>query len=213
MATKRRSVAPLIEIESAAFTEQYERGVWRSMYGDEQGKGPLSVSYLVENLKTCVARGYFDEQDASSYHHHLGFYLGAYHGGVLSPQTGQLHPGVTALIAFDQQDAIRGYAIGREWFFCDAEPQERRFTEGTVLRRVGESVREMFESNDAYETWLYALGGILGELSGHLFPMTEQDRQTWVEIQRQHEEAYRQWQTRMAQGAHVMQQHAMFQEV
>src|SRR3989440_9480207 len=143
MATKRRSVTPLIELQSEAFARQYERGVWRSMYGDEQGKGPLSVSYLVENLKTCVARGYFDEQDAS-YQHHIGFYLGAYHGGVLSPQTGQLHPHVTALIAFDQQDAIRGYAVGREWFFCHAEPQERRFTESTVLRRVRESVQEMF---------------------------------------------------------------------
>jgi hypothetical protein len=207
MATKRQSVTPLIEFQSAEFARQYERGVWQSMYGDEQGKGPLSVSYLVENLKTYGAFGYFYEQD-SSYRH----YLGAYHGGVLSSQTGLLHPRITALIAFDQQDAMRGYAVGREWFFYHAEPQERRFTESTVLRRVRESMQEMFEANDADETWLYTLGSILGELSGHLFPMTEQDRQTWADIQRQHEEAYHQWQTRMAQCTHVLQQHVMFQE-
>jgi hypothetical protein len=211
MATKRRSITPLIEFQSEEFARQYERGVWRSMYGDEQGKGPLSVSYLVENLKACAARGHLGEQD-SSYHHHLGFYLGTYHGGVLSPQTGRIDPRVTALIAFDKPDAIRGYAVGREWFFYHAEPQERRFTETTVLRRVLESVQEMFEANDADETWLYTLGSTLGELSGHLFPMTEQDRQTWAEIQHQHEESYHQWQTSMAQDTHALQQHAMFQE-
>ena len=40
------TTVPLIDIQSAEFAEQYELGRWWSMYGDEQGKGPVSASYL-----------------------------------------------------------------------------------------------------------------------------------------------------------------------
>lgn len=44
------TTVPLIDIQSAEFAEQYELGKWWSMYGDEQGKGPVPASYLVTNL-------------------------------------------------------------------------------------------------------------------------------------------------------------------
>jgi len=85
----------LINIQSAAFAEQYERGVWWSMYGDEQGQGPVVASYLVTNLKDYAERDYFGTHDP--YHlPRLGFFLGMYHGGILSPQAGQLRPDVVA---------------------------------------------------------------------------------------------------------------------
>jgi hypothetical protein len=51
MALRKQSLFPLIDIHSSAFAEHYEHGVWWRMYGDEQGTGPLPVSYLVTNLR------------------------------------------------------------------------------------------------------------------------------------------------------------------
>ena len=88
MAIQRQvHVTPLVTMQSEAFAKQYELGVWWSMYGDEQGQGPVRDSYFVLNLEHCIERGYFDGQ-----HDHclsyIGFYLGMYHGGILSPCTG-----------------------------------------------------------------------------------------------------------------------------
>ena len=58
MATKQQLI-PLIDIQSAEFAKQYERGVYWSMYGDEQGNGPIAASYLVINLKHYAERDYF----------------------------------------------------------------------------------------------------------------------------------------------------------
>ena len=116
MAIRKQSGPPLLDIQSAAFAEQYELGVWWSMYGEEQGKGLLSIRYLKANLERYCERRYFEQQDPY-WRHHIGFYIGMYHGGVLSPQTGQLRPGLTAVILFDHRQAARGYRIGREAFF------------------------------------------------------------------------------------------------
>ncbi len=48
-------VPPLIDLQSEAFAEEYERGIWWSLHRIEQGKGPAPDSYLVTNLKTFVA--------------------------------------------------------------------------------------------------------------------------------------------------------------
>jgi hypothetical protein len=188
MATRQQSLTPLIDIQSAAFAEQYERGVWWSMYGDEQGNGPVAASYLVTNLKYYAKRDYFGKNDPY-YLHHLGFFLGMYHGGIFSPQTGQLRPGVTTLAHLDHRDARRGYRAGRAFYFVDAEPYERRFTESSLIERLHESISEMITWHDGDGTWFFSVGCLLGELSGQLFPMTPAEQRVYLPQRQRLEQA------------------------
>ncbi|HEX6551783.1 MAG TPA: hypothetical protein VF026_03410 [Ktedonobacteraceae bacterium] len=206
--TNKLSVTSLIDIQSAEFAKQYKLGKWWSMYGDEQGKGPVPVSYLVTNLKRYTEQDYFCTNDP--YHlSHLGFFLGMYHGGILSPQTGQRRPDVTTLAHLDHRDAKRGYRAGREFYFVDAEPHERRYTEYSLIERLRESVSEMASWHDGESTWFFAVGCLLGELSGQLFPITPTEQRVYLP-QRQRLEIARQRHT-------VAQEHplrnAMLQEV
>ena len=178
MATNQLPI-PLIDIQSAEFAEQYELGVNWSMYGDEQGKGPVPASYLVTNLKRYAERGYFERYDPMSLYH-IGFLLGMYHGGVLEPSTGLLRLNVTTLVHLDHRDARRGYRAGRTFFFVDAEPHECRMTESGLLERLHESVTDMTRWKDAEGTWFFSVGCLLGELSGHLFPMNEHERKVYI---------------------------------
>jgi hypothetical protein len=118
------TTVPLIDIQSAEFAKQYEFGRWWSLYGDEQGQGPVPVSYLVTNLKRYAERDYFGTNDP--YHlSHLGFFFGMYHGGILSPHTGERRPDVTTLAHLDHRDARRGYRAGRACYFVEDEPHEQ----------------------------------------------------------------------------------------
>lgn len=92
MATKKVQVVPLVDIQSEAFAQQYEYGVWWAMYGEGQGKSSQPVGFLINGLQEDMKRGDFTAQDPA----HLarpGFFVGAYHGGVLSPQA---KSGITA---------------------------------------------------------------------------------------------------------------------
>lgn len=144
----------------------YERGVWWSLFGDEQDNGPVPASYLVTNLKQYTERGYF-EQHATSSLHHIGFFLGVYHGGVLEPSTSRLRSDVTTLAHLDHRNAKRGYRAGREFFFVDAEPHERTMTESYLIERLRESVTEMAYWKDDNGTWSFLVGRLPGELSGY----------------------------------------------
>jgi len=192
MMAQRPLVSPLLDVQTDAFAKEYQHGVVWSMYGDEQGQGPVRDTYLVTNLQSCRARGYFDG------HHdhwlsHLGFFLGMYHGGVLSPRTDQLRPDVTALAVLTSQGARDGYSVGREDFFTALDPQERRYTEQTFLQQVRNVTLESVYWKDPQCVWLYYVGCLLGELSGNLFPMTEQDRVLWKQLDQQHQEASTRW--------------------
>lgn len=190
--TTRRQVTPLLTIETEAFAKHYQQGVWWSMYGDEQGRGLVRDSYLVINVQLCIERGYFDGQHAHWFPS-LGFYLGMYHGGVLSPTTGKQRPDVTTLATLSNQNATEGYYIGREWYFTEAQPHERRYTESKFIERLQDLVLESPHQKETEEVWYYTIGCMLGEISGELFPLTMQDRSMWDNISRQHEEAYQQW--------------------
>lgn len=179
MATRKQSFIPLLDIQSAPFAEQYERGVWWSMYGDEQGKGPVPASYLVTNLKRYAERDYFNKHDPY-YLHHIGFFLGMYHGGVLEPSAGQRRSDVTTLAHLDHTNAKQGYRAGREFFFVDAELHERRFTEICLIEWLRESVTEMTDWKNGDDTWFFSVGCLLGELSGHLFPMNQQEQKVYM---------------------------------
>ncbi len=194
MTSRRQALVPLLDIETEAFTKYYKQGVWWSMHGDEQGQGLVRDSYLVTNVKSCLERGFFDGQHDQCLSY-LGFSLGMYHGGTLSPATGKQRPDITTLAALHNQDATRGYYVGREWYFTEAEPHERRYTERRFLEQLHHLALESSEwkAVEADAVWYYTLGCLLGEISGELFPMTEQDRRIWAEITRQHEESYQQW--------------------
>jgi hypothetical protein len=202
--TKKLAVTPLIDIQSEEFAEQYEYGVSWSMYGDEQGQGPVAASYLVTNLKRYAEQDYFGTNDPY-YLHHLGFFLGMYHGGILSPQTGQLRPDVTALAHLDHRDAKRGYRAGREFYFVDAEPHEQRYTECSLIERFRKSVTEMAFWHNGERTWFFAVGCLLGELSGQLFPMTPTEQRVYLPQRQRLEQA--------RQRHKAAQRSAMLQEV
>jgi len=150
---QRPPVSPLIDVQTDAFAKQYQHGVVWSLYGDEQGQGPVRDIYLVTNLHSCRARGYFDGQH-DHWLPHIGFFLGMYHGGVLSPETGQLRPDVTTLAILTNQHASDGYSTGREDFFTGLDPKSAGIPSkpccnrsGTLLlnRSTGKS-RSMFGS-------------------------------------------------------------------
>ena len=195
---------PLIDIQSAEFAKHYELGKWWSMYGDEQDQGPVPASYLVINLQRYAEGDYFGTNDPSHLSH-LGFFLGMYHGGILSPQTGQRRSDVTTLAHLDQRDAKRGYRAGRKFYFVDAEPHEQRYTECRLIERLRENVTEMASWRDADSTWFFAVGCLLGELSGQCFPMTPAEQRVYPPQRQQLERA--------RQRQKVVQRSAMLQEV
>src|SRR5260370_18478642 len=92
-------VTPLIDVENPPFAKHYHDGLCWSLSGDYKGIKPFSDVHLVANLKQDAAKGYFDGQHEVSLLY-VGFYFGALHGCLLSPQTGQLPLDATALATF-----------------------------------------------------------------------------------------------------------------
>jgi len=90
------------------------------------------------------------------------------------------------LACFVNSEAAHGYAIGRQWYFVDAQPdEERTYTDTRLIERLQGLERQSVEFHDEEDTWYHSLGCILGELSGQLFPMTAQDTALWQELERQ----------------------------
>lgn len=178
--TRQVHVTPLVTVQSTAFAKQYELGVWWSMYGDEQGRGPVRDSYFVINLKRCIEHGYFDGQHDRCLPY-IGFYLGMYHGGILSPCTGQLRPDVTTLAAITNREFARGYHAGRRAYFTELDPHERLYTETQFLQRLAQHVHEDRDSSNSPDTALtyWVLGDLFGLLSGRVLPQTEKERDKW----------------------------------
>ena len=125
MATTKRDVTPFLDIHSARFAHQYQLGAYWARYGDEQGNGPQSDRYLIENITKLMESDHFNDLQSDRFPH-LGFYLGMAHGGVLSPQTSELRPHVTTLVTLSDPHVTCGYRAGRVWFFYEADPDERR---------------------------------------------------------------------------------------
>lgn len=178
------AIPRLLDIRSSEFASQYELGLTWALLGEREKTGPLDDSYLVYHLKTFAASGYFDGQHAADLAR-IGFYIGMIHGSVLCPQTGELVPEITALVVFHDKQIRRGYRAGREWFFNEAEPHERRPTDTDFLARLTESITNMLSFGDSDATWNYSIGCVLGELSGQLFPQTQQEREHWAKAMQQ----------------------------
>ncbi len=180
MATKQQQVIPLIDFDTSNFAEHYQQGLRQFLLEQHEHAGPLSDEDVVATFKNFTYTGLFDGQREQSLRQAVGTYLGTIHAGILSVLTGQLRPDVTTLIAIRNQNATRGYRAGREWFFVDAESHERRYTESRLIERLRESVLEMVRWQDSDPTWFFSIGCLLGELSGQLFPMNDQEQKEYI---------------------------------
>lgn len=155
MAATKRDVPPILDIQSAEFAHQYQLSAHWARYGDEQGNGPQSDTYFIANVTTLMENGHVDNSQ-NAWFPKLGLFLGMVRGG--------LH-------------VTRGYRAGRAWFFYESDPNERRSTDASLMRRLRGLATERREYRDAESTLDFTPGCILGELSGQLFPLTQAERE------------------------------------
>lgn len=144
----------------------------------------MSDHALIQGLRSTLADTCTDERRSYELPS-IGFSFGRLHGAALSPRTGQLRPGVTTLIDFQNSDAAHGYGVGREWYFTEAQPDEQVFTDTKLMERLRELEHESVVFRDEEATWYYALGCIVGELSGSLFSATAQEYAQWEHARQQ----------------------------
>jgi hypothetical protein len=190
--TSRLHVTPLLDIHHPPFAKLYRDGVYWSFF-KERHNSPLTDRYMLDNLRATLRETDVDGQQAY-WLPVIGFHFGRLHGAILSAQTGNPRPDVTALAHFHNDTAVRGYDVGRDWYFVEAlievQPDERIYTDSSLLERLQELERNSIEFHEEEDTWYYSLGCILGELSGQLFPATsvesarwETDRRLWAQSQ------------------------------
>lgn len=178
--TSRTDVTPLLELQHPPFAQFYRDGVYWSLFKD-RCRRPLSDRYFLANVRASlqaldvdVSHGYWLPT--------IGFHLGRLHGAILSSQTAKLRSDVTALACLVDANARRGYDVGRHWYFIDAlieQPDNRTFTDVSLIERLQEMEREALHFQEQDSTWYYAIGCILGELSGPLFPATDEEYTRW----------------------------------
>ncbi len=183
MATTKHDVTPLLDIQNAEFAHQYQLGAYWARYGDEQGNGPQPDTYFIVNVTTFIESGHLNDL-RSAWFPNLGFFLGMVHGGVLNPRKNELWSNVTALVKLSDPQVIRGYRAGRVWFFYEADPGERRLTDTHIMLRLHELATERHEYMDEQGTINFTLGCILGDLSGQVFPLTQEEHERTQEEDR-----------------------------
>src|SRR5258708_38889580 len=184
MAKTKHDVTPLLDIQNAEFADQYQLGAYWARYGDEQGNGPQTDTYFIGNVTTLIESGHCNDLQ-SAWFPHFWFFLGMVHGGVLNPQTGELWPSTAMLVRLSEQHFTRGYRAGRIWFFYESNPDERRLTDTSLMQRLHELATERQAYRDEESTINFALGCILGELSGQVFPFTQGEQECIQEEDRQ----------------------------
>ncbi len=176
--TKKLHITPLIDIQSATFAERYVTGVcwrlfgWRE-HGEVEAQGPLPEHYLIDNLKRCAQINRFDGRHEELLRKDIGFFLGMLHGGVLTPD-GALRPDAKTLVIVHTQDFREGYERGRRDYFTQYE--EIAHTEGDLLDLFKARTQDNLYLSGEQSTLRWAIGCTVGELSGRLFPMTEQEQ-------------------------------------
>lgn len=184
MAEAKHNVFPLLDIHNEQFADQYQLGAWWARYGDEQGDGPQPDNYFIANITRLIDNGHFHDLQ-SAWFPNVGFFLGMVHGGILDPETGLLRLNLTTLVYLSDPYTIRGYRAGRVWFFYEANPNECRLTDTYIMQRFHELATESHTFRDVQGTINFALGCLLGELSGQVFPLTQQEHERIQEDDRQ----------------------------
>jgi hypothetical protein len=175
--TSRLQITPLLDIHHPPFAKLYRDGVYWSLFKERQNS-PITDRSLFENLVVTLTETDLDGQQAY-WLPMIGFHFGRLHGAILSAQTGYPRPDVTTLASFQNQEAARGYTVGREYYFIDAQPDERICTDALLLERLQEFDYASVTFQEEEDTWYYTVGCILGELSGQLFPATSEEYARW----------------------------------
>jgi hypothetical protein len=180
--TSTLQITPLIDIQHEDVAHAYREGVSQSI---RQSDEPVSLDSLLTCLKRAITVQVFDGHNQEAARDFVGFHLGNLHGAILTAH-GTRRPDVSTLALLDSMNAQRGYRAGRHWFFEETEPHERRLTDDYMVERLEELAREAPAWNrDPERVWQFALGCLIGELSGQLFPVTHKERARW-ECERQH---------------------------
>lgn len=170
-------IASLLVMEHPSFRAGYERGLAWSLFERER-VGPLADRYLSDRLTEEIVRcpSLFAPSSQQRLGWWVGFWLGMVHGGVLL-RNGSLHPCVTALVTLHDRQCIRGYYAGRHYYFTEAETDEQRtVTDTHVLDQCWKLAAEYGTYQDSQGTLRYTIGGMVGRLSGVLFPWTPQEQ-------------------------------------
>ncbi|MHB8597335.1 MAG: hypothetical protein ACYDER_11055 [Ktedonobacteraceae bacterium] len=179
MATQRQTEIMLVDSKNAGFATNYQQGFWWAMHGKRESTGPLEDRYVIDNLTACVENGWFEEQYLAVLFKHIGFMLGMIHGGVISLETNTLLPDATTLVELHNTNFQRGYCAGREYYFLDADPDEWRRTDRSIIHYFQDTVMDLSQSSDLEEVWHYCIGCLIGELSGQVFPCTPEEIHGW----------------------------------
>ena len=115
---------------------------------------------LVLFLKRASCTNLFDRRKAADIYRFVGYEFGFIHGGMLTSER-TLRSDVIALVAFDDnQDAIRGYKAGRQWFFEEANPDERTMTDEQLIARLRELTADAATWHDSAEVWFFTAQGV-----------------------------------------------------
>ena len=169
-------ITPLFHMQHKEMLHSYRKGM-RCQIQYERGHYPIGE--LVSFLKLAIHSRLFDRKQAADIYRFVGFEFGCIHGGFLTPEW-TLRSEVSTIVSFDDnQDAIHGYKAGRQWFFEEATPDERTMTDDQLIERLRELTKDASTWHDPEGVWFFIVGCLFGELSGNLFPLTDQERQQW----------------------------------
>ncbi len=167
-------VDALLEINNAEFAHWYELGTWWAMYGDEQGLGPYRDQYLITNIEGGITAHWYDDL-LSGWFPMVGFFIGMVHGGMYyNPLTRELRSS-EALVILRDADFTRGYHAGRRYYFFEGG-DEQPLTDALLVEFINTWALEYHEWREPESCLRFAIGCRIGELSGKLLPMGEQER-------------------------------------
>jgi len=187
--TSTLQITPLLDIQHEDVAWSYSEGVSDSIWRRHE---PLPLTDLVTCLKRAITVQVFDGQHQEATRDFVGFHLGSIHGAVLTAK-GTCRPDVATLTLLESRDARRGYHAGRRWFFEEAEPYVRRWTDDYIVERWHELALDAPDwHEDAESVWQYSLACLVGELSGCLFPLMPKEQARW-ERERQEGRAWLAW--------------------
>lgn len=167
-------ITPLLNIQRKTFRRGYYYGLIQALYGPEMPEEqPLPATYLIDNLKRHVEKGYFGGRHPRILARAVGFSLGMIHGAVLDAKTGTVREGVTALVRFTHPQIQSAYNVARECTFLD---HHYRLGEQELREQLTERT-DPLHYVPSEQDWQHTIGDILGVLSTQLFPWTSQDAQ------------------------------------
>lgn len=179
MEAQQLAVIALVDIDNVEFAKNYQLGLQYTMHWERESNGLIEDQYVISNLTMCVKNGWFDGQHQTTLYQHVGFTLGMVHGSIVSPHTGKLFPDATTLVKLHNTEFLRGYQAGREWYFLDTPPDERRRADTDIIRYLQEVAADLLHSKNGEVIWNFGIGCLIGELSGQLFPCTQEEIHAW----------------------------------